>query len=103
MNEHGVSLWWFTSGALKAITNIGQKDYTFYGKLKNRIPSQIISQILFIDAQQFSKMWISLQVFFKGSVDGFRTTYLKKWISVKVFFKKFLRNYYWAWKRLISY
>ena len=36
-----------------------------------------MAKILFIDTEQFSKMQVSLQVFFKDFVDRFRATYLK--------------------------
>ena len=46
MNKHGVSarqitgtdVKHFKSGALKTIPNIAEKEYTFYDKLKKRIP-----------------------------------------------------------------
>ena len=45
MNKYGVSRRWFTetdeknfkSGTLTTITNITEKEYTFYGKLRKRI------------------------------------------------------------------
>ena len=48
-----------------------------YGKLKKKkaFLQKCISQILFINTEQRSKIQISLQVFFKDSVDRFRTTY----------------------------
>ena len=42
---------------------------------KKAFLQKCISQILFINTEQRSKMQISLQVFFKDSVDRFRTTY----------------------------
>ena len=49
MNKHGISRRWFTdtdikylkSGALRTITNIGNKKYNLFGKLKKRIPLQV--------------------------------------------------------------
>ena len=76
MNKHGVSrrsfseadIKHFKSGALRTITNITR---SIYSKLKKRIPSQVISKILFTDTEQLSKMKISLQVFFKDFVNRF--------------------------------
>ena len=49
-----------------------------HGKLKKKeFLHWCIWKILFIDTEQFSKMQISLQVFFKDSVDWFGTTDLK--------------------------
>ena len=54
MNKHGVSRRWctkidvkhFKSDVLRTITNVVEKKYTFYGKLKKRIPSQVYSKDL---------------------------------------------------------
>ena len=64
LNKHGVSRRWFTendvkhlrSGALRIITNIAEKENTFYGKLKKEFLHRCISKILFIDIEQLSKM-----------------------------------------------
>ena len=69
---------------------------TVYNMVKpKKIPSQVyFFKILFIlylgtCTEQFSKIRIMPQVFFKDFVDRFRTTYqiFLKWISVKTFFK----------------
>ena len=81
MNKHGLSRRQFTetdvkhfkSGALTIITDIPQKDYTSYGKLKKRIPWQN----LFTDTEEFFKMRISSQVIFKKFVGRFGSTCLK--------------------------
>ena len=52
MNIHGVSRRWITetdvkhfkSGTLRAITDVAEKEYTFYGQLK-----KIASQVYFKD------------------------------------------------------
>ena len=46
-----------------------------------------ISKIVFIDTEKLCKMQISLQVFFKDSVDRFRITYLKNGFFLKLFFE----------------
>ena len=45
-------------------------------KKKKEFLHRCISKILFIDAEQLSKMQISLQVFWKDFVDRFRTGFL---------------------------
>ena len=81
MNNHGVSKGWFTeagvkhfkSGALQTITNITKSMVNQKKKFLHRC----ILKILFIDAEQLSKMQFSLQVFFKDFDDRFGITYLK--------------------------
>ena len=55
-----------------------------------------ISKILFIDTEQLSKMQISLQVFFKDSVDRFGTTYLKNGFLWSCFSKILLIDFWIA-------
>ena len=84
VNKHGDSRKWFTetvfkhfkSGALKTITNVAKKEYTFWVNWK-KILCRCISKILLIDTEQLSKIWISSKVFFKDIFDRFGTTYLK--------------------------
>ena len=80
------------SKLIRTITNIAEKEYTSYGKIKKEFLCKCISNIansFFIDTEELSKMSISSQVFFNNFVDRFKTTCLKKWISLKVFFKNF--------------
>ena len=51
-----------------------------------------ISKIVFIDTEKLCKMQISLQVFFKDSVDRFRITYLKNGFFLS-FLKIFLIDF----------
>ena len=63
MNIHGVSRRWITetdvkhfkSGTLRAITNVAEKEYTFYGQLK-KLLHRCISKILFVDTEQLSEI-----------------------------------------------
>ena len=78
MNNHGVSRRWFTETDVKHFESI-KNNHRYnqeYGKLKKRIPSQVYFKD-FVHTEQFSKMQIFLQVFFKNFVDRFGTTYLK--------------------------
>ena len=60
MNKHGVSKRWFTetdvkhlkSRALRTITNIAEKEYTFYGILKKNFSARVFQRFFFIDAKQ---------------------------------------------------
>ena len=64
----------FKSGALRTITNNITRSMINW---KKEFLHRCISKTLFIDTEQFSKMYIFLHVFFKDYVYRFRTTYLK--------------------------
>ena len=66
MNNHRVFIGWFTG---TDVNHLKSGALQVYGKLKKRIPSQVISKIL-----KLSQMQISLQVFFKDFADRFRIT-----------------------------
>ena len=84
MNKHGVSRRWFTEtyvklfedDALRTITNITEKEYAFYGKLKKIISSQVY---LSIDTEQHILKCEFLYWGFSkiDFLDRFGITYLK--------------------------
>ena len=97
MNKHAVSRRWFTeanvkhfkSGALRTITNITRNMVNW----KKEFLHRFFSKILFIDTEQFSKMQVFLQLFFKDFIDRFGTTYLKNGFLWNWFSKKFLIDF----------
>ena len=64
-----------------------------YGKLKKEFLHRCILKFLFIDTEQVSKMQISLQVFFKNSVDWFGTAYPKNGFCWSCFSKILLIDF----------
>ena len=61
-----------------------------------------ISQILFIDTEQLSKMQIYLQVFFKDFIDRFRTSYLENGF-LWIYFSNILLIEFWLATNLKTY
>lgn len=66
------------SGTSRTITNIVKKEYTFYGKLRQELLHRCTLRILLIDTEHFSKILISLQVFFKNFANRFQNNYKSK-------------------------
>ena len=58
----------FKGSVLRTITNTTAKEYILI-KWKKGFLHRCISKILFIDTEQLSKIWISLDVFFNDFVD----------------------------------
>ena len=91
VNKHRVCRRWFTetnvkdfkSGALRTITNTTRSMVNW----KKEFLRWCISKILFVDTEQLSKMQISLQGFFKDSVDRFGTSYIKNGFIWRCFSK----------------
>ena len=97
VSKHGVSRRWFTeadvkhfkSGTLRTITNITRIMVDW----KKEFLHRCISNFLFIDTEQLSKLQVSSQVFSKNFVNRFGTTYLKNGFLWSCISKMFLIDF----------